>query len=198
MPSRREFLQIGITATALPLASRVVGADLANATTLPIYKTIYDRRFEQSVEFARRAEALGLAVQAIDGDMTRFWYEDLYHHWRQEPVAVAGLTAHGAMFCFEQLGQDQGLKVVFRAEHRFAERGIEHALHGPLPMLRDSLAVADKAAQWPAGMADVVAECPSGRAEVSSAHASTQAVNGLRERDAEALYTWVIAPARKA
>ena len=51
------------------------------------------------------------------GDMTRFWYDDLYHRWRQAPVAIAGLTAHGALFCLERLAWEKRMRVVYRREH---------------------------------------------------------------------------------
>jgi hypothetical protein len=54
MTSRREFLKVGLVATALPVAAR---ADFAAATlrAVPLYKVLYDTRFPASIEFARRA-----------------------------------------------------------------------------------------------------------------------------------------------
>jgi hypothetical protein len=37
--------------------------------------------------------------------------------WTKQPVAIAGLTAHGPLFCLERLAWDHGMRVVFRAEH---------------------------------------------------------------------------------
>ena len=78
---------------------------------------VYDTRFPASVAFARRAAARGFALHAIAGDMTRFWYDDLYHRWRAGPAAIAGLTAHGALFCLERLAWEQRMRVVHRREH---------------------------------------------------------------------------------
>ena len=120
MTSRREVLKVGLAASAmLPLGARArsvaVGAAPAEAVTL--YKVLYDTRFAASVAFARRAAASGVAVHAMAGDMTRFWYDDLYHRWRQGPAAIAGLTAHGALFCLERLAWEQRMRVVSRGEH---------------------------------------------------------------------------------
>jgi hypothetical protein len=119
MTSRREFVKAGLAASALlPAAAR---ADFAVAGELDpvaaIYKVLYDTRFAASVAFARRAAARGLAVHAMAGDMTRFWYDDLYHRWLQGPAAIAGLTAHGALFCLERLAWEQRMRVVYRKEH---------------------------------------------------------------------------------
>ncbi|HXS80289.1 MAG TPA: hypothetical protein VN818_08385 [Gammaproteobacteria bacterium] len=120
MTSRREFLRAGLTASALlPVCARAhfaVGEGVS-AATVPLYKVLYDTRFPASVAFARRAAARGLALHAIAGDMTRFWYDDLYHRWREGPTAIAGLTAHGALFCLERLAWEQRMRVVYRREH---------------------------------------------------------------------------------
>jgi len=199
MTNRREFLQIGITATAWPLAPTAVraAAQAPAADPLPLYKVVYDERFAASIAFAERAAVLGLVTHAIAGDVTRLWYEELYHRWKEGPVALAGLTAHGAMFCLEHLGRDHGLRVVFRAEHKVPAGGVvEHEMTGPLTMLREGLAL-DTGVPWPACLADLVAHCPRGRAEVSRATAAGPAGPDSRAAGAEALYSWVIAPAVK-
>jgi hypothetical protein len=120
MTSRRELLKAGLAASAMaPLAARAGSAAIDAAPSAPIalYKVLYDTRFAASVAFAERAAARGLAVYAMAGDMTRFWYDDLYHRWREGPAAIAGLTAHGALFCLERLAWEQRMRVVHRREH---------------------------------------------------------------------------------
>ena len=203
MTNRREFLQIGIAASALPLAAQAARASeplgllgASGARAVPLYKAVYDSRFEQSVAFARRAGALGVAVHAIEGDMTRLWYDDLYHRWRNGPAAIAGLTAHGPMFCLERLAWDQGMRVVFRAEHAPVSGMLEHRVEGPMVMLDDARGAAAEQA-WGPRFADLVTRCPSGRAELGSfAECGRAAADAAT--DGEPLYTWVIAPARRA
>jgi hypothetical protein len=201
MTNRRDFLQIGIAATALPLATqaaRAAGIEIGATRTEPLelYKVVYDSRFPESLAFARRAAKLGVPTHAIEGDMTRFWYDDLYHRWKQGPAAIAGLTAHGPMFCFERLAWDQRMRVVFRAEHRPSGGRVEHELSGPVAMLDDACgAVAER--DWSARMADLVTQCPSGRVEIAGAAATSRAGTGPRHGE-ESLYSWVIAPAHRA
>lgn len=169
MTSRRHFLQVGITATAWPLVARAThAAGEGSDPATPLLGVVYDTRFAESVAFARRSAALGLRTYAIDGDMTRLWYDEVYHHWQQRPTALAGLTAHGPLFCFAELARDVRMRVVFRAEHRAAADG--------------------------AAMADVVANCLNGRVDIASA----TRVSGTARPGAEPLYTWVIAPPVKA
>ena len=132
MTNRREFLQVGLAASALPVTARAGFAAEPSMATVPLYKVLYDTRFAASIAFARRAVARGLVVHPMGGDMTRFWYDDLYHQWQKGPTAIAGLTAHGALFCLERLAWDQRMRVVFRGEHSLAAGGcIAHRFEGP-------------------------------------------------------------------
>ncbi len=200
MTSRREFLQIGIAASAWPLATQTAlaagfdglgTAPAGSGPSLPLYKVVYDTRFAASVAFGRRAASLGASVQAIQGDMTRLWFDDIYHRWKDSPVAIAGLTAQGPLFCFERLGWDQGLRVVFRAEHGHTE----HVLSGPQSLLAEARSVLSHR-DWAAEMATVVTRCPSGRAEIGADAVGCARGSSLPPAD-ELLYSWVIAPAAR-
>jgi hypothetical protein len=194
MTSRREFLKAGLTASALlPVGARASFAGVeAPAPVLSLYKVLYDTRFAASVAFARRAAARGVAVHAMTGDMTPFWYDDLYHRWRQEPVAIAGLTAHGALFCLERLAWEQRMRVVYRGEHAPAAGGcIAHRFEGPA-QLAAAAAEATVDVAWAAALADVVAGCPRGRAPSATARSLT--ARGDATVPSEPLFSWVIAP----
>lgn len=196
MTSRREFLQIGVTVGALPLAAVTAGAYSHGIDTLPLYKVVYDKRFDDSVAFAKRMEVLGLATRSIEGDVTRFWYDELYHEWRRGPAAIAGLTAHGPLFCLERLAWDQGMRVVFRAEHKRAGGScMEHEFTGPIAMLHETLDASDTA--WSTRMADVVANCPRGRSQIAGTRSAV--VSPVPPSHGSlSLYSWVIAPAARA
>lgn len=217
MTSRRQFLRIGLAAGALPLvtrgaaaASRDIGGSSALSTpagerdgrgSVALYKVVYDSRFPASLAFAQRAAALGLQTAEIEGDITAFWYHELDQRWRRgeqpgSPVAVAGLTAHGPLFCLERLAWDQRMRCVFRGEHAPAPNGgFEHRLSGPLAMLQSSRAEL-AGEQWAGKLADIVASCPSGRAEISTGCVAAPIASA--RADAETLYSWVIAPAVRA
>ena len=118
MTSRREFLQIGLTATAWPIVAQAGGIRLDETRGREILGIVYDTRFAASVAFATRSATLGVPAHAIDGDMTRLWFDEIYHRWQLKPTALAGLTTHGPMFCFAELARDVMMRVVYRAEHR--------------------------------------------------------------------------------
>jgi hypothetical protein len=124
MVSRREILQGGIAATSLPLVAGLSLAPLrpaeARALDHPaLYKVLFDHRFAAARSFGRAAEWRGESVHGFDGDVTSVWYHDLYIRWQKGAAAIAGLTAHGALFCLEQLAWDVRMRVVYRAEQRY-------------------------------------------------------------------------------
>jgi len=117
MASRREFLQAGIAASMLPLAA--AGSNLATSQRderTSFYKVIFDERFPASVAFGVEWIARGAAGHAIRGDITDLWFHDLDHQWKKRPLPIAGLTAHGPLFCLERLAWDHGMRVVSRVE----------------------------------------------------------------------------------
>ena len=99
MTSRRQFLQIGMVASAATLVEQtaIASAD-PGGSVLPIYAAVYDARFAEGIEFGRCSESLGLSTRRIEGDMTAVWYGDFHPLWTRRPIAIAGLTGHGALF----------------------------------------------------------------------------------------------------
>jgi len=117
MASRREFLQAGIAASVLPIAvARNTLAPIEGGDRVAFYKVIFDGRFPASVAFGEEWKARGAAVHAIRGDITDLWFHDLDLQWKKQPVAIAGLTAHGPLFCLERLAWDHGMRVISRVE----------------------------------------------------------------------------------
>ena len=201
MASRREFLQIGVAALALPISARGISpaiAELAGEPArVPLYKVVFDQRFPASRRFADEAKTLGLSVHGMKGDITDFWFNDLYYRWKQGPAAIAGLTAHGPIFCLERLAWDQRMRVVFRADHRYREDGtIEHALSGQENMLREAATLNNDGADWTSRMAGLVTRCPAGRSQSSQANVIASTVK--RADDPDHLISWVIAPYNRA
>lgn len=204
MTTRREFLQAGIAVTGIPIAAgafttvdkpalREGSAITVQPAALALYKAVFDERFPESVSFAAEMRRLGIAIHGIIGDMTDLWYSDLHPQWRKSPVAVAGLTAQGPLFCLERLAWDHGMRVVFRAEHQYRSDGcVEHAISADKATFGDAAGLAASGSDWSAHVARLVRRCRPGRLENSSAiiTPSGQPPRGDQER----LVSWVIAP----
>ena len=195
MANRREFIQAGLVVSA---AASVAGTSNPAAAAAPhrIHKVIYDERFAEPVRFARAAESLGLQAHAISGDMTALWYGELDHLWRKEPVAIAGMTRHGPMFCLEMLARDRGMRLAYQAEHQITDAEVRHTVTGALPSLRLSAGLTQSGADWPEMMAALVADTPVQPALRGAVGVVTRTPEGGAAE--EPLFTWVIAPISQA
>jgi hypothetical protein len=145
MHSRREFLQAGFAASVFPLATPVGSPsmvaerwDVVPGYRRSLYRVVADVRFADGAAFALLAEQLGYDVVRIAGDMTDFWFNDLSLRWKEEAVAIAGVTAHGPLFCLERFAWDHGLRVVFRGPSRTADALHVNASAEPLETISRS------------------------------------------------------------
>lgn len=188
---RRSFLKGA--AAAASLASGATAASAApSCARLAVYRTIFDPSHPISAAFGLAAARLGRSMAAIDGDVTRLWYDDLGPRWREQPVAIAGLTTPAAAFCLEGLASDVFMRPLFRGEHRPTPDGWEHRLTGPMAMLRpaSSLACAD----WGAVAARLLASPPA----PGGSKASTTVVSAASRTvpPGPGLVSFVLAPRR--
>ena len=122
MTTRRDFLQLALTAPLLPASLRLASPDsrveAASALTDPgtLYAVLCDERFAESVAFAEEMARHGTSVARFRGDITDFWYQDLSQRWKTDPVAIAGVTTHGPLFCLERWAWDHGLRIAERQD----------------------------------------------------------------------------------
>ena len=204
MTTRREFLQAGIGVSALPILSGVSVSSQARAVEepvlTPLHKVIFDERFPDSVAFGSEAEKIGMPVHGIRGDMTDLWVNDLCDCWKNAPSAIAGLTAHGPLFCLEHLAWDYGMRVVFRAEHTYLPNDrIEHVLSGPESLLGQAANLNDCGPNWGSRVARMVARCPGNRVKLTAATVMIAAPAQAQTTDEQgSLFSWIIAPVARA
>jgi hypothetical protein len=117
MTTRRDFLQMAVTAPLLPPFLRLPSSDRRTETLFAhvhpgsLYTVLCDERFAESVAFAEEMSRHGTSVTRFRGDITDFWYRDLSQRWKADPVAIAGVTTHGPLFCLERWGWDHGLRL---------------------------------------------------------------------------------------
>jgi len=200
---------MGVAALSLPIAARAgaspgifAGGDVQRddrsdaQVREPLYKTIFDERYSACARFAEEMDRRVLTTHAIRADITKLWYDDLYHRWKQGPVAIAGMTAPGPIFCLEMLARDAGMRVALRVDHRFTRgrdgQRIEHEFAGPVESLTLAGEIEPSAERWPEKMAEMVARFPAERGRTKTARYAGQPdrIRGEWEH----LVTWVIAP----
>lgn len=119
MANRREFLQGSVAASLLAFPPGLLAAlaSRSDPALPPLYKVLADARHEASLRFADAFAGEGVAVYRMaNGNLTRFWRNELAAVWARSPAPVAGLTDASVLFCLEQLGWQHGLRVLHREE----------------------------------------------------------------------------------
>lgn len=199
MTNRRAVLQSALAVTTLPIAGALQSLSGGNHWPFDI---VYDNRLTPSVEFANELSRHGsTGVYSFTGDVTDLWYNILQAKWSRAPRALAGLTAHGPLFCLERLGWEHGLRLTFRAEH-----------HGErLESLSHSLDTADRNAQklsasivagaaWPREVAALLARELRGLTQPLSdiqVGGLSSAIAGDASYATHRLVSWVLSPLRR-
>lgn len=201
MTSRREFLHLGAAALVVPASARLglpIVPSYWSAQTAPMsfYKVVFDARFSACRDFADAAQHLGLPIQAIRGDVTDLWFDDLYTCWKKGPAAIAGMTQKGALFCLNLLAADQRMRLMYLGEHaRQADGHVDHVFAGPPEVLRRAATMGKGYPDWSDRVANLMSRFPANAAEVTPLIVAPLAGHV----DApEHLVSWVIAPRRTA
>ena len=188
MTNRREFLRATALAAAAPIMARSgIAADAGSQGLV-----VFDRRFPPARRFADRAGLEGLESRAVDGDITRLWFEELSLRWKEEPVPVAGLTARPALFCLERLAWDHGMRVVCHIQHIGQPNGeVRHSVRIPVDGIgtRELAAAGDL---WPEFMADALTRTPIN--DQKPRGPSEASMPAAFDNDESVLHSWVIAP----
>jgi hypothetical protein len=187
--SRRVMVVGAASAAALavPFAKSIFSAVLPRP---PILGAVFDSRFPQSRDFAERARSLGIGALGFAVDMSKLWFGELLPALRAASQHIVGLTSSRALFCFERLAWDIGMRVRLRIEHLENGYGFRHSSGGDLPSpLLTMLAAANGA--FGRRALDVVL-C-SHAAWGNCTYATVPQLPGFR---GEPLVTWVIAPVR--
>ena len=192
MDDRRTFLKTA--AMAAWMAGSAAAARARPPSPHGLHCVVIDDRHAESIAFAQEAHRLGTSGRLTQGDVTQLWYEELHAQWRRQPVAIAGLTEHGPLFCLERWAWDHGMRVVLRVDHhRRADGRTRHlvAAEGVPTLLQRRLDAAG--AEYPVAAARAAHRCVQGRYQVSSPAGVQCAAD-----DPEPLISWVIAPIQRA
>lgn len=202
--TRRRFVATGLAVSAA--ASVAAAASISGGTPndalglrLPLHLALFDTRFPAAHVFARALAIRGVSLAPYDGDVTPIWFHQLDPVWRQYPLAVAGLTTEGALFCLEQLAWDNGMRVAYRGFHEASpEGGVEHLLESSSRRPQDVKGRLAGAQPWPAQVAELIASIDEPVAAFpSDLPARTRARYRTRSRTATnepRLVSWLIAP----
>lgn len=184
---RREVLIAAVLAPALALSYGPSNAATSGSAG-GVLGAIFDPRFPQSLAFAERAKSLGIRPIGFAGDISTLWFDQLLPALQTSPTPLVGLTSTGALFCFEQLAWNAGMRVRFRIDHREGGDAVQHFESAELPAaLRAQLIDSDRA--FGERAAEVALSCKAAWGDCTHSIVPKSDVFG-----APALVTWVIAP----
>jgi hypothetical protein len=199
MPTRRAFIQAGLTISVAPAVPTWIhaesGSSIHRATVghHPLQCVVCDMRSHWSTELANVLDRPGVTVIRTKGDITDFWFADLSQRWKRAPVVIAGLTADGPLFCLERLGWDHGLRVVFRGTHRIVSTDrIEHVITAPVGNVGSAHRAGLAGDAWVRTLAGLLSSCTSARE--TTATSVRGALGRMSDVDVSQLVSWVIAP----
>jgi hypothetical protein len=194
MTDRREFLQAAAVLTTAPIAGHAFGGTGAGSAAR-LDAVVVDTRHAAARDFGSFAELAGAPRRDVQGDITELWQKELAPRWRESPAALAGLTERPALFLLERLAWDNGLRVVFEAEHLpDGKGGMQHRIvQSADATLAHELAAAG--ADWPAVLADAL--IAGSRAATRNALPSGAAMAAHLAEPVK-LYSWIIAPRKPA
>ena len=195
MSNRREFLQMSLAVSALPVlaADRLEDTSLhrnGNEGLLEAPDLIVEMTSPLAMSFREEAARLGFQPYSIHDDITDLWYHYLDLKWKQAPRTVVGLTLSTSLFCLETLARDYGMRVWFRAIHTGLGNGrVEHAVSGPDRMVEQAAAFDE---DWPTAFARFAAALPP----IDSSKSQKRIVGSAKTRSEEPgpMVSWIIAP----
>jgi len=119
--NRREFVLASVASFGVvPLIAVGRGKPASLPVELPggAYAILYDVRFPESRVYGAQVARQGGPARAIDGDITRLWYDELAPRWSRGEGVIAGMTTNRTLLCLEQLAWDHRLRTTSRARSR--------------------------------------------------------------------------------
>jgi hypothetical protein len=199
--NRRDFVAAGAAVTASLAASSLLtsiaaGPVAAPAGTdrVPLYKVIFDTRFEDSRAFADAAQRMGERVHGIEGDVTALWFEELKPRWARGEGPIAGMNTLSSLFCLEQVAWNDWLRVVARAEHLPQPGGgLRHRVTAAGGTLAAGCAALASGRDWARRIAPPLLACRKADDAVRMQRTVAGVPRMSAASDLEPLVSWVIA-----
>lgn len=196
MPSRRQFLEYGVMASAWAACPAVARLSLADSGREPyhFFRVIVDHTFADGAAFAAEASSWRAPVRAVGSDLGSVWMNDIGPCWRRTSAAIAGLTSGAALFCLEFLANDYGMSVVYRAEHSQNANGrVLHDITGSEDIRAWGPRLTAAGKRWSSVAAAMAMSCPA-----ALKPDPRMALLNPAPQSWKALFSWVIAPGGRA
>ena len=192
MRNRREFLQISLASSALPLIAgeQREASFHGRVNREPLHDVIVEMSSPLALAFRAAAVELGLEAHGIHDDITDLWYHKLDRQWRSTSTTLAGVTLSTSLFCLETFARDYGMRVWFRALHYKTANGrAEHLISGDERLVEQAAALDG---EWGPAFARFVTAVPL--AKSSEFQQKTVETAALVSEEPGPMVSWIIAP----
>ena len=192
MRNRREFLQIGLASSALPLiAGEPRETSFYNSVeAVRVHGVVVEMSSPLALAFGAAAVELGLEAHGIQDDITDLWYHKLDRQWKSAPATLAGVTLSTSLFCLETFARDCAMRVWFRALHNRTANGRAERLMSGDERLVEQAAVLD--GEWADAFARFATAVPlsmPGKVQQKIVEAAA-----LQSEEPDHMVSWIIAP----
>jgi len=193
--TRRQVIGAGLALSVLPrLVEPRTGPASPGQRPVPVGRLLVDARFPDAVAMSTHAMPVREAVTAIGRDVLGLWHDQFLPAVRDGDLAVfGGVTNPTTLFLLQTLAADQRMRVVYRADHARAVRGVlRHVLSGPAPTVSR---VARGAGQddWRLRFGQALRQCHAGGRPARRTVLTADDASGSRD---EMLVSWIIASRR--
>jgi hypothetical protein len=197
--NRRQFMAAAAALnTAVMAGPRAFAARARARDARAIERVITDVRFAPSAAFGAAVAKTGARVSAIDGDITRIWFDDIADHFAAGSGPVAGLTTARTALVLVELARGPGVRVLWRAEHGVLPDGrIRHDLEGPVALVERAAEVAGTA-DWNLRLARLLAATKHAKGEHARLRVRGVTGDASAPKLEETLSSWVLVPRRTA
>ncbi len=192
MRNRREFLQISLASSALPLIAgeQREASFQGRVNREPLHDVIVEMSSPLALAFRAAAVELGLEAHGIHDDVTDLWCHKLDRQWRTTPTTLAGVTLSTSLFCLETFARDYGMRVWFRAVHNRTANGQAERVMSGDERLVEQAAVLD--GEWADAFARFAAAVPPSMPGKFQQKIVETTV--LQYEEPDHMVSWIIAP----
>lgn len=153
--NRREFMVSGVSCAAL-LAPRASLAFSPSAKTNGPLLAIIDRRYSDSVRFAKAIARNGGEAIEIGSDIGTVWFGDIEPRLRHGGLRLAGVTLPSDLFVLERLADHSRSATVYTGTHDWRGPCSRHLLTGAISLVRPASALQSGGLDWASALSNAL------------------------------------------
>ena len=195
MATRRQVIGAGLALSVLPgLVEPRTGRASSGPRPVPVGRLLVDTRFPDAVAMSTHAMPARDAVTVIERDVLGIWHDQILPAVRDGDLAAfGGVTNPTALFLLQTLAADQQMRVVYRADHAQAVRGVmRHVLSGSARAV-SRVASGSRQNDWRLQFGQALRLCPAAGRPARRTVLTAAGPSGPRD---ELLVSWIIASRR--